>query len=62
MGVPPAAPTRLPHELDETVDGQASEPRKIIENAALGLKRGQQDTDRGEEMNKVYRRLKVSRR
>ena len=50
---------KLPHEQDETVDSQASEPRKVIQNAAADLKRGQTDTDRSAEMNQVYRKLKA---
>ena len=51
---------KLPHERDESVDSQVTEPRKIIQNAAADLSRGQQDTDRSAEMNKVYRKLKQS--
>ena len=50
---------RLPHERDESADSQTSEPRMVIQNAAADLKRGQTDTDRGAQMNQVYRKLKV---
>lgn len=61
LGFTSAPVPKLPHEQDESADSQASEPRKVIQDAATDLKRGQTDTDRGVEMNQVYRRLKVSR-
>ena len=49
---------RLPHERDESVDSQAGEKRKIIQQAGTDIKRGLRDTDRGEESNRTYHKLK----
>jgi hypothetical protein len=49
---------RLPHERDESSDNQASEKRKIIQQASADMKRGLEDTSRGEESHKVYQKLK----
>jgi hypothetical protein len=49
---------RLPHERDESVDCQAGEKRKIIQQASADIKRGLRDTDRGEESNRTYHKLK----
>jgi hypothetical protein len=51
----------LPHERDESADSQGGEPKKVIRRAAADLKRGQQDTDRGAQMNQVYKKLKRGR-
>ncbi len=49
---------RLPHEHDESADSQTSEPRAVIQQAAKDLKRGLVDTDRGDEANRTYAKLK----
>ncbi len=51
---------RLPHEHDESADSQTSEPRAVIQQAAKDLKRGLVDTDRGQEANRIYAKLKES--
>ena len=51
--------SNLPHERDESADSQGGRPRKVIKQAGADLKRGQQDTDRGAQMNQTYRKLKV---
>lgn len=37
---------RLPHERDESIDSQESEPRKIMKQAYDDIQEGQVDTDR----------------
>ncbi len=49
---------RLPHEHDESADSQTSEPRAVMQQAAKDLKRGLVDTDRGDEANRTYAKLK----
>ena len=49
---------RLPHEQDESVDSQSGDKQKIIQQASADIKRGLTDTDRGEESNRAYQKLK----
>ena len=51
---------RLPHERDEAVESQPGKPRQVIKRAAADLKRGNKDTDRSAQMNRIYKKLKVS--
>jgi hypothetical protein len=48
----------LPHEQDASADSQRAKKRKIIQQASTDIKRGLRDTDRGEESDKAYRKLK----
>ena len=48
----------LPNEQDESTRGQASPPRKIMQQAAADLQHGLKDTDRGVEMDKAYAKQK----
>lgn len=50
---------RLPHERDESADSQVSAPRKVMQQAAIDLKRGLKDTDRAAEVNLTYKKLKA---
>ena len=50
---------RLPHEMDESADHQASVPREIIKQAAADVSNGLQDTDRGAQVNLAYKKLKA---
>ena len=50
---------RLPHERDESADSQVSPPRKVIQQAAIDIKRGLKDTDRAAEVNATYKKLKA---
>jgi len=49
---------RLPHERDESADNQGGEKRKVIQQASADIKRGLKDTDRAEESDRTYRKLK----
>ena len=49
---------RLPHERDEAADNQGGKKRKIMQQASADIKRGLKDTDRGEESNSTYQKLK----
>jgi hypothetical protein len=49
----------LPHERDQSTQNQASPVRKVIKQAAADVKRGLKDTDRGEEANSTYQKLKT---
>ena len=53
-----ASAAKLPHERDESVGmtgGVTSEP---MQQAHMDLSRGLQDTDRGPEADRTYRKLK----
>ncbi len=52
-----AAPM-LPHERDQSTQNQASPVRSVIKQAAKDLQHGLKDTDRGEETNRTYQKLK----
>ena len=47
---------RLPHEHDQSSDSQDSQPREKMRQAHDDLERGLTDTDKGPELDKVYRR------
>ncbi len=47
---------RLPHEHDESSHSQASEPRKVIQQAKADLDRGLVDADVGKPMNELYKK------
>ncbi len=49
---------RLPHEEDESAASQGGKKRKKVQQAAADIKRGLKDTDRGEESNSTYQKLK----
>ena len=49
---------RLPHEKDQSTDQARTEPEPLIEQAAVDLKRGLNDTDRAAEVNVVYKKQK----
>ena len=49
---------QMPNERDVSVDMTADEPDPIIEQAAIDLARGLQDTSKGEELNRAYKKLK----
>jgi hypothetical protein len=52
----------LPSEADESIDLTDKQPRKIIKQAATDLTNGLQDTDRGEQVNAVYAKLKAKKK
>ena len=52
---------RLPHEMDESADHEASVPREIMEQAAADVSNGLKDTDRGAQVNLAYKKLKGRR-
>lgn len=47
---------RLPHEHDESADGQAGEPQAVVRQAQLDIERGLVDTDRTVPMEELYDR------
>jgi len=47
---------RLPHEHDQSSDSQGGQVREKIRQAHHDLERGLEDTDKGPEMDRVYRR------
>ncbi len=51
----------LPHERDQSTQNQASPVRKVIKQAAADIKHGLKDTDRSEEANRTYQKLKTSK-
>ncbi len=58
LSLPSKSSAKLPHERDESVgmtDGNPSEPMK---RAYRDVNRGLQDTDRGVEAERAYRKLK----
>ena len=56
------AKLQMPNERDESVDGSATitadAPDPVIEQAAVDVARGLQDTSKGAEMNRAYTKLK----
>lgn len=48
----------LPHERDESGSMTGGLPSESMQQAHRDLERGLQDTDRGPEMNRTYRKLK----
>ena len=49
---------RTPNERDESVDMTPDQPDPMIEQAAIDVALGLQDTSKGEELNRVYKKLK----
>jgi hypothetical protein len=47
---------RLPHERDESTDSGVNQPRQKMRQAKQDVERGLQDTSKGEETDRVYRR------
>ena len=54
----PSPRPSLPHERDESSDMTGGEPSESMQQAHRDLARGLQDTDRGPEMERTYRKLK----
>ena len=52
------AQLQMPNERDESVDMTPDAPDPVIEQAAIDLARGLQDTSKGEELNRAYKKLK----
>ena len=50
---------RLPHEMDESADHQASAPREIMKQAAADVSNGLKDTDRRSQVNLAYKKPKA---
>lgn len=51
----------LPHEMDQSTLNQVDPIHPVIEQAAKDIARGLKDTDRGEEVNRVYQRQKTKK-
>ena len=49
---------QMPNERDESVDMTADVPDPMIEQAAIDVARGLQDTSKGAELNRAYEKLK----
>ena len=49
---------KMPNERDESVDMTPDVPDPVIEQAALDVARGLQDTSKGAELNRAYKKLK----
>ena len=49
---------RMPNERDESVDMTADVPDPLIEQAAVDVARGLQDTSKGAELDRAYKKLK----
>lgn len=56
------AKLQMPNERDESVDGAATitadAPDPMIKQAAIDLAQGLQDTSKGVELNRAYKKLK----
>ena len=52
------ATLQMPNERDESVAMTADEPDPVIEQAAVDVARGLQDTSKGAELNRAYSKLK----
>ena len=48
----------MPNERDESVAMTADAPYPVIEQAAVDVTRGLQDTSKGAELNTAYKKLK----
>jgi hypothetical protein len=53
-----AATLQMPNERDESVAMTADAPDPVIEQAAVDVARGLQDTSKGAELNRAYTKLK----
>ena len=49
---------KMPNERDESVDMTPDTPDPMIEQAAVDVARGLQDTSKGAELNRAYKKLK----
>ena len=49
---------QTPNERDDSVDMTPNLPDPVIEQAAIDVARGLQDTSKGEELNRAYKKLK----
>ena len=49
---------KMPNERDESVTMTAAAPDPMIEQAAVDVARGLQDTSKGAELNQAYKKLK----
>ena len=49
---------QMPNERDVSVDMTPDAPDPMIEQAAIDLAGGLQDTSKGEELNRAYKKLK----
>ena len=52
------AKLKMPNERDESVDMTTDIPDPMIEQAAVDVARGLQDTSKGAELNRAYKKLK----
>ena len=52
------AKLQMPNERDESVDMTPNTPDPVIEQAAIDVARGLQDTSKGAELNRAYTKLK----
>ena len=52
------AKLQMPNERDESVAMTLDEPDPVIEQAAVDVARGLQDTSKGAELNRAYTKLK----
>ena len=52
------AKLKIPNERDESVDMTRDQPDPMIEQAAIDVALGLQDTSKGEELNRAYKKLK----
>lgn len=52
------AQLQMPNERDESVNMTPDAPDSMIEQAAIDVARGLQDTSKGEELNRAYKKLK----
>jgi hypothetical protein len=52
------AQLKMPNERDESVAMTPDEPDPVIEQAAVDVARGLQDTSSGAELNRAYKKLK----
>ena len=52
------AQLKLPNERDESVNSAPDVPDPMIEQAAIDVARGLQDTSKGAELNRAYKKLK----
>ena len=52
------AQLKMPHERDESLDMTPDVPDPMIEQAAVDVARGLQDTSKAVELNTAYKRLK----
>ena len=52
------AQLKMPNERDESVDMTPETPDPVIEQAAIDVARGLQDTSKSAELNQAYKKLK----